>query len=241
MLPQDSDSRGSRLDSVRRADPHPEGEEEEPLHLLPSERLHLLREREAPRAFPTGHGPGEGLRRRLERPRPDEAIDATRPSIALPLVSRTLCYHLSHQRTISARFISVHDIANDRDRANSVPQDFVGRQQRPVRPRGGRRRDSPERDHHGGRKPPERSGEAFGLSSQFGPHLRSLSSRLYYKWFLSVPDGRDGCHLSAAHDPAGARDPQPLHDQAVSPTDDRGGDSPRHSPGTDDPLSLPEH
>src|SRR6267143_1051094 len=126
MLPQDSDSRGSGLEPVRRADPHPEGEEEEPLHILPSERLHLLREREAPRAFPIGHGPGEGLRRRLERPRPDEAIDATR---AIHRPSSRLAdprYHLSHRRTISARFISVHVIANDRDRANSVPQDSVG-------------------------------------------------------------------------------------------------------------------
>src|SRR3989475_6033317 len=75
MLPQDTNSGRGRLDPVRRTHPHPEGEEEEPLHLVPPQRVHLLRERQAPRAIPTGHGPGEGLRRGLERTRPDEAVN----------------------------------------------------------------------------------------------------------------------------------------------------------------------
>src|SRR6266571_1890489 len=59
---------------MRRAHPHPEGEEEEPLHVLPPERVHLLRERQAPRPLPAGDGSGQGFRWRLERPRPNEAV-----------------------------------------------------------------------------------------------------------------------------------------------------------------------
>src|SRR2546421_1973241 len=79
MLPQDSDPRRGRLDPMRRAYPHAEGQEEEPLHLVPEECLHLLRERETPRAIPVGHRPSEGLRRRLERTRPDEAVNGPSP------------------------------------------------------------------------------------------------------------------------------------------------------------------
>src|SRR5207249_9961605 len=74
LLPQDPHPRGGRTHPMRRAHPNPEGEEEEPLHILPPERVHLLRDRQAPRPLPAGDGPGQGLRRRLERPRPDEAV-----------------------------------------------------------------------------------------------------------------------------------------------------------------------
>src|SRR5207245_2434770 len=37
LLPQDPHPRGGRAHPVRRAHPHPEGEEEEPLHILPPE------------------------------------------------------------------------------------------------------------------------------------------------------------------------------------------------------------
>src|SRR2546425_12534279 len=59
---------------MRRAHPDAEGQAEEPVHIVPPQRIHLLRERQAPRPFPTGDGASEGLRRRLERPRPDEAV-----------------------------------------------------------------------------------------------------------------------------------------------------------------------
>src|SRR5439155_27024298 len=75
MLPQDSDPGRGWPHPVRRADPHPEGEEEESVHLLPPKRVHILREREAACPVPIGHGPSEGLRRRLERARPDEAVE----------------------------------------------------------------------------------------------------------------------------------------------------------------------
>src|SRR5207302_8330532 len=65
---------------MRRTHPHPEGEEEEPLHVLPPECVHLLRERQAPRPIPVGHGPSEGFRRRLERTRLDEAVNRARGS-----------------------------------------------------------------------------------------------------------------------------------------------------------------
>src|SRR2546426_8306128 len=68
---------------------------------------------------------------------------------------------------------------------------------------------------------------------------RARPSWVYYASHLSVSDGRDGGHLPAAHDSAGSRDPQPLHDQAVPPAHDRGGDRARHPPWADHPASLP--
>src|SRR2546430_6217533 len=70
-------------------------------------------------------------------------------------------------------------------------------------------------------------------------NLRSRPSWVYYASHLSVSDGRDGGHLPAAHDSAGPRDAQPLHDQAVPPAHDRGGDRARHPPWADHPASLP--
>src|SRR5436853_3583094 len=102
---------------MRRAHPHAEGEEEEPLHVLPPECVHLLRERQAPRPIPVGHGPSEGFRRRLERTRLDEAVNRARGSRFIPFHPFSLVsgegrrrqetrYHLSHRRTTSARFIA---------------------------------------------------------------------------------------------------------------------------------------
>src|SRR5947209_6436343 len=116
MLPQDPDPRGGRTHPVRRAHPHPEGEEEEPLHILPPERIHLLRERQAPRPVPARHGPGQGLRRRLEWPRSDEAVRPpfrSFPShLFLSLASGRMpdlgaCnrYTRSHRRITPSRFI----------------------------------------------------------------------------------------------------------------------------------------
>src|SRR3989475_13294750 len=67
---------------------------------------------------------------------------------------------------------------------------------------------------------------------------RARPSWVYYASHLSVSDGRVGGHLPAAHDSAGPRDAQPLHDQAVPPAHDRGGDRARHPPWADDPASL---
>src|SRR5207247_54418 len=84
LLPQNSDPGRGRPHPVRRADPDPEGKEEESLHLLPAKRVHIFREREATCPVPIGHGPSEGLRRRLERSRPDEAVSlAPNPTVRL--------------------------------------------------------------------------------------------------------------------------------------------------------------
>src|SRR3990170_3203657 len=74
VLPKDPRVGGSRPDPMRRADPDPEGQAEESLHIVPSERVHLLREREAPRQLPARDGSGQGLRRRLERHGPPPAV-----------------------------------------------------------------------------------------------------------------------------------------------------------------------
>src|SRR5712691_11125623 len=99
---------------MRRAHPDAEGQAEEPVHIVPPQRIHLLRERQAPRPFPTGDGASEGLRRRLERPRPDEAVGPV-PFPILPIPPFFLSargaatphehYHVSHPRTTAWRFI----------------------------------------------------------------------------------------------------------------------------------------
>src|SRR5256886_15683437 len=68
---------------------------------------------------------------------------------------------------------------------------------------------------------------------------RARPSWVYYASHLSVSDGRDGGHHPTAPDSAAPRDPQPLHDQAVPPAHDRGGDRARHPPRADHPASLP--
>src|SRR6266566_5258158 len=142
MLPQDSNPGRGRLDPMRRAHPHPEGEEEEPLHILPPERVHLLRERQAPRPIPAGHGPSEGFRRRLERTGPDETVNRAHgsrfiPSLPFPSSKRAAP---SPRETLSSiasenhvgAFHSVARIATGYDRANTIPQDSLGRAQRPL-------------------------------------------------------------------------------------------------------------
>src|SRR5467141_2981727 len=143
MLPQDTNPRGGRLDPMCRAHPHPEGEEEEPLHILPAERIHLLRERQTARPIPSGHRSGEGFRRRLERTRPDEAVnrplnrDSSHPSLFLLLWRATppspgdTLSPIASENHVGA-FHDIARLAPDYDRANPVPQDSLGRAQRPV-------------------------------------------------------------------------------------------------------------
>src|SRR5205823_10906477 len=114
---------------MRRANPDAEGQAEEPVHLLFAQRVHLLRERKTPRSIPVGHRPGEGLRRRLEWARPDEAVDARQSADRLASVS-------ANSRPVrKARLSSIisknHDISFHRlapplpslEHADRIPQD----------------------------------------------------------------------------------------------------------------------
>src|SRR5437879_7815937 len=92
---------------MRRAHPDAERQTEEPLYVVPPQRIHLLRERQAPRPVPVGDRASEGFRRRLERPRPDEAVGPVPPDSSYPsffLSARAPAtpqehYHVSHPRT----------------------------------------------------------------------------------------------------------------------------------------------